>query len=503
MTPEPNGTPSGAPGALAGLRVTADTTMEVHAEGRVLLGGSPLRVVRLTPAGAQLVRRVLDGQPVPAGRAASALVRRLLDGGLVHPVPGEGPYGPGDVTVVVPVRGTVPASLLASVGPVAAVVVVDDASPVPVAVPASTPHGTPVRVVRHPTGRGPAAARNTGLAEVTTDLAAFVDADCEPSPSWLDGLLGHLADPEVAVVAPRIVAAEPDVGPRPGRRRRPSRLARYEQSRSALDLGGRPARVRARTRVSFVPSAALLARAEALRAIGGFDATMAVGEDVDLVWRLDEGGRSVRYEPAAHVAHRHRTTLAAWATRRFDYGTSAGPLARRHPGALVPVEASPWSVAAWGLVAAGHPVAGLGVAGATTVALARKLGAVESAPALAARVAGRGHLGAGRLLAQALVRPWWPVTGALLAVVPSRRLRAVVAAAVLGPPLYDWARERPPLGPFAYVALRLADDVAYSAGVWVGALRSGTAEPLVPELTSWPRPSRYSTFRARRAASPR
>ena len=242
---------------------------------------------------------------------------------------------------------------------------------------------------------------------------AFVDADCLPRPGWLQGLLPHLVDPDVALVAPRIVSVEPDGGAA-------GVVARYEASRSALDLGDRPARVRARSRVSFVPSAALLGRVDVLREVGGFDVTMAVGEDVDLVWRLDEAGHCVRYEPGATVAHRHRTTLRAWARRRFDYGTSAGPLAVRHPGALVPVEATVWSVTAWGLAVAGHPVLGLGVAGGTVADLARKLGSVEDAPALAVRLAGQGHLAAGKLLAQAVVRPWWPVSLVLAAVVPSR-----------------------------------------------------------------------------------
>ncbi|HET7760890.1 MAG TPA: glycosyltransferase, partial [Phycicoccus sp.] len=268
-------TPPGAGGELAGLRFAPDPTVEVRSGGRVLLGGSPLRVVRLTDAGAEVARQALDGEPVPPGRGPSALVRRLLDGGLVHPVPSTGPFGADAVTVVIPVRGEVPPDLLAGLGPVAAVVVVDDASPVPVTVPDRTPTGAPVTVVRRPERGGPAAARNTGLAAVGTELVAFVDADCVPRPGWLDGLLPHLADPRVAVVAPRIVPVALDSGA--------GVLARYEATRSALDLGPRPARVRARSRVSFVPSAALLARVEVLRGVGGFDADMAVGEDVDLV----------------------------------------------------------------------------------------------------------------------------------------------------------------------------------------------------------------------------
>ena len=62
----------------------------------------------------------------------------------------------------------------------------------------------------------------------------------------------------------------------------------------------------------------------------------------------------------------------------------------------------------------------------------------------------------------------------------------VVAAAV--PALVDWWRDRHRTGldPLRYVALHLADDVAYGTGVWAGCGRERTIAPLVPDLRSWP-----------------
>jgi mycofactocin glycosyltransferase len=488
------GEPPAAGAELAGTVVAPDPSVRSSDDGTVLVGGSPLRVMRLSPTGAGVARRLLDGAPVPSGPGATTLTRRLLDGGLVHPVvaPGTGPP-PSAVTIVVPLRGTPTRGLLdalpqsSSEGRVAGVVVVDDASPVPVAVSAE---GS--TVVRREANGGPGAARNTGLAVVETPYVAFVDADCVPQPGWLDALLPHFGDPLVAAVAPRIVATE-DAGPAPL-----TTLARYEAHRSPLDLGPRPARVRARTRVSYVPSAALVVRTDVLRALGGFDEGMRVGEDVDLVWRLDEAGWTVRYEPASEVAHDHRTSLGPWLRRRFDYGTSAGPLAVRHPGALVPVEASVWSLGVWALAASGHPVPAAGVAATSIGLLTRTLGTVEAPLPLALRLAGLGHVGAGRLLAEAVLRPWWPL--ALGAVVLSRRARPLIAAAVVAPPLWEWVRDRPRLDPVRWVGWRVADDVAYSTGVWAGAVAARVAEPLVPDLTSWPRPSRYTRWRTARTA---
>ena len=480
-------------GALTGLRITADPSLQRHDDGTVLMGGSPLRVMRISVRGADALDELLAGEPIPATANVQRLVRRLLDTGLVQPLVDEAPFGPTDVTVVIPVRGHLDTGLLEAVGPVARIVVVDDATDEPVTAPGRTSHGVPVDVVRRTERGGPAAARNTGLATTTTALVAFLDADTIPRSGWLAPLLAQFADPAVALVAPRIVAAEPV-----GRAEHP-RLARYERERASLDMGPERGRVRARSRLSFVPSAALVGRVDALRALDGFDESMAVGEDVNLVWRLDESGRTVRYEPSALVQHRHRTTPWSWARRRFDYGTSAGPLARRHPGALVPVEASGWSYATWGLAAAGHPVAAAVTVGATAGVLERHLRGVDRPWLAAARLTTRGHLGAGRLLARAIVRPWWPVALALGVFVPWRRLRLVLLGAALAPPIIDWVRRRPEVDLPSFVALCLADDVAYSTGVWVGCVRARSIEPLVPELTAWPNPSRYSKWRASRA----
>ena len=109
------------------------------------------------------------------------------------------------------------------------------------------------------------------------------------------------------------------------------------------------------------------------------------------------------------------------------------------------------------------------------------------------RLTGTGHLFAGRMLASAITRAWWPIVVVLALV--SRRARRVLAAAALVPPLLDWVRQRPPLDPLRYVALRILDDAAYGVGLWRGAIDRRTVEPLLPDLTSWPRPSRYDRRR--------
>jgi mycofactocin system glycosyltransferase len=417
------------------MRYRLDRSVERH--GKVVIGGSPLKLFRLTSGGVAVIDRIEQGDAVEP----SVLVERLLDAGAIHPVRDAGGahrFAVADVTVVVPVHGElrhIPAGAI----------VVDDASPSPVA-------GATIRL---DTNVGAGGARMAGLEHVTTPVVAFVDSGVTLPDDWLDGLLPHFDDARVGLVAPRI-RSEPGA----------TALERYEALCSPLDLGPEPGRIRAGTRVSYVPAAAIVVRADAIRQVGGFDLDIRFGEDVDLLWRLDEAGWSCRYEPAVVAFHRPRPTWRAWARQRIDYGSSAAPLAIRHPGRLAPVRMSGWSAGSWALAAAGHPLVGVAVGAVSAAALVPKLGDVPARVSL--RIAGLGNLNAGRLLADAVRRVWWPIV--LVAAIRSRRARLVALASLL--PL------RHPV--------HLADDMAYGVGVWKGVWRERTLDPLIPRFSSWP-----------------
>ena len=480
--------PGPGPGAEAelvpaGFCLRPDPGTRVLAAGTVLAGGSPTRVLRLTPSGARHVAGWWSGTPVPNNTRARALARRLLDTGIAQPAVGPaGPEGsrvPPDVTVVIPVRDRQAelARCLAGLVQLPRVIVVDDGSGDPAAI-ARIAARAGARVLRRTVNAGPAAARNTGLAAADTPLVAFLDSDCVPRPGWLDALLPHFADPAVGAVAPRIVPDEP------GR----SWLARYEGASSTLDMGARENIVRPGSRVPYVPGAALVVRRAA--AGTGFVEAMRVGEDVDFVWRLAASGWRVRYEPAATMPHQHRVRLRQWFARRKDYGTSAAILEQRHPGTVRPLYISAWTALTWLAAASGRPAAGAACAGAGIALLARRLARVTgeewpwhaagTAWPLAARLAGGGTVAAGRPLGSALSRTWWPV--ALPAAVAVRRMRWPLTALVLAPPLLDWLDRRPPLDPARYVAARLLDDIGYSLGVWQGCAEHRTVRPLLPQL---------------------
>lgn len=434
-------------------------------DGLGVLAGSPPTWWSVTPAGATVLDALENGSPLP--RNHTALTDRLLAGGAIHPVDPT-PRAVADVTVVIPVLARDDAAhrslaaLVQTLAPLRAVVV-DDGSPRPVAVEGAA-------VVRHDTPRGPSAARNTGLAHVDTSLVAFVDADAHVDADDLLRLSGHLTDTRVALVAPRVRATDG------------ARLSWYEHDRSPLDLGGAPALVRPFSRVSYVPSAVIACQVSALRSAGGFDETLRWGEDVDLVWRLVAEEQWCRYDPSIVARHDVRQGLAALLVQRFRYGSSAGALAQRHGTIVAPFRAGvPLTVAALAFLTGWWLVAGA-ASGVTcawySLSLARRglsrRGALTTAGMAVTRALYQSSV--------AVVRAWWPVAAAA-SVVTWRGGVALVLGATL-PVAVDAVRlkVRPAKLP-AWACVHLADDVAYSLGVWRGAVAARSPRCLLPSVS--------------------
>ncbi|MGA2474570.1 MAG: mycofactocin biosynthesis glycosyltransferase MftF, partial [Acidimicrobiales bacterium] len=388
------------------------STMEFD-EGTVLLGGSPLRLFRISPRARDLVQRWRSGAPVGASRAARLLARRLVSAGAFAPRPGTTAFGSGDITVVVPVRDR-PAQLerlLGALGGLACVVVDDASADAEATQEIAERHGA--RFVGLATNAGPSVARNAGLAATDSPLVAFVDSDCVPSDGWLVPLLGHFDDPLVAAVAPRIVHATP-AGPA-------SALSRYEAVRSSLDRGLREGLVRPGSPIPFVPSAALLVRSAVVTGPDLFDPGLRGGEDVDLVWRLGQAGWDVRYVPAGTVEHEGPASLGSLLSRQAFYGSSAGPLALRHGDAVAPLHTSAWSLAVWVLALARRPVLAWATLAASVGILANRLGGLVRDPvAVAMRIAGGGTARSAIPSLGNLARAWSP---ALLLGLAFRRTR--------------------------------------------------------------------------------
>jgi mycofactocin system glycosyltransferase len=457
-----------------GFGVRIDPRVRAYSGGRVLIGGSPARLLRLAPEAAAMIG---DGYLEVTGPKSAVVARRLLDSGVANPRPRLLP-SPEDVTVIVPLHNNAEglARLLAALRG-HNVIVVDDGSDQPVRIPRNRGTRCRVTVLRHDRKQGPAAARNAGLRAATTDFVAFLDSDVVPRSGWLEVMLGHFSDPGVALVAPRIVALDPES----------NALARYEHTRSSLDLGRREAAVHSGGLVSYVPSAALLARRRALLEQGGFDESMHVAEDVDLCWRLERAGWRLRYEPAAHVAHDHRVRFRAWFGRKLFYGTGAAPLGDRHAGTVSPLSVPSWTLLAaflfatltkWGLLG------GIGTLITALARLRRVFAELDNPTRIAAIYLARGFFAGLWRMASAMCRHYWPIT--LVAMVLSRRVRRIAITMALADGLADWFTHRDAggLDPVRYVAYKRLDDIAYGTGLWLGAFRARSVEALKPTTPS-------------------
>ncbi len=449
----------------AGLRLVADPSLVRRDSGRVLVGGSPFRMMRLSEAGARMVDRWIDGAPVRTG-AEATLARRLLDAGSMHPL--VSPAADRDATVVTPVRDEPALTTLPTGG--RPTIVVDDGSRPPIG-PIDG-----VRVIRRDVSGGPSGARTDGLALARAEGAefvAFVDADVTVDPEadptgsdWIDRLLGHFDDPAVAAVAPRVVSAPGD-----------TILAAYEETFSPLDLGNAPSLVAPGRRVSYVPTAALIVRVAAVDAVGGFDEALRYGEDVDLIWRLAAAGQTVRYDPSVEVQHRPRSSWSAWFRQRMSYGSAAAPLASRHGDAIAPSRAP---VELYGTIAAAVVAPGALVAGAAAAT-------VTAAQIRVRRALGEHHQPAAvnGAMAQAfgstvaaIPRAWAPL--ALVAAAAGRRPRRRLAAMVVTAAAVEVLQRRPAVGPFRATMARLVDHLAYGVGVWQGVVRERSLTAVRP-----------------------
>lgn len=206
------------------------------------------------------------------------------------------------------------------------VVVVDDASPVPLGeVEGAT-------VIRRKVNGGFGAAVNDGVAVVETDLVAILNSDLIVEHDFLLRWLEAATPWLPAVVAPRVVTAG-HIGattfrfPGPGTvlAQGVNLVAVRRASRWASNLIGedRPSHPEDTHRVDWVSGAAILLPTETFRSVGGFDEQFHMYlEEVDLQRRLRQRGVPAVYVGEVCVKHvgfgssdpakRERWALESW-----------------------------------------------------------------------------------------------------------------------------------------------------------------------------------------------
>ena len=446
------------------IRLLPDDQWFRSKNGNGVLAGSPLTYFGVTDAGSRILDAIETNSTLPENH--TQLTDRLLATGAVHPVP-DSPSALTDITVVIPAFISNAESHVHLEKLVAAlvglnIIIVDDASPHPVEINGA-------RVVRHDINKGPAAARNTGIAAVTTTVVACVDTDVMVTTQQIATLAAYCADLRVGAVAPRITCINDGTF-----------IGEFESHHSPLDLGSVPAVVRPMSRVSYLPATVLVCDVQSLRTVGGFDDSIRIGEDVDLIWRLIENGIVCRYVPSIECPHRPRSSMRKMLKQRYDYGTSAALLDKRHPRAASPLRAHALLLTAATTVLMGYIYFALILVVPTVAYFVVSLRSTSIPIGTRSRLAWKGLTSTTRLLARAVMRAWLPLF--FIASFVSLRLGVMMTFSALVPPIVGLVRKKPS-HPIRYLVMRILEDVAYGTGVWVGAVRTRSLRCLLPVIT--------------------
>jgi glycosyltransferase involved in cell wall biosynthesis len=182
------------------------------------------------------------------------------------------------------------------------------------------------RLERHPSPRGPNAARNTGIASSAAPLVALVDDDVEAPPGWLAALVAGADAMSWAEALGGPIRARLEGGAAP------RSCGRESAPVTTLDLGP------ADTEAEFVWSANMVVRRSALERIGPFDESVPIyGDEEEWIMRLHEHGGRVGYVAAAGLDHRRAgddARLRSLARAEYRRGRAASRNDRRKQSEL-------------------------------------------------------------------------------------------------------------------------------------------------------------------------
>jgi len=171
-------------------------------------------------------------------------------------------------------------------------------------------------------------ARNVGMNAARGDIVVYTDSDCEADEDWLYYLaLALMRSGFVGMGGPNLI---PDEGS-------------WVADCVGLSPGG-PTHVMVDDRTAeHVPGCNMAFYTWALKQVNGFDPQFRkAGDDVDVIWRLQDQGYSIGFSPAAQVWHYRRNTVKAYLRQQRGYGEAEALLKYKHPDHFNTLGASHW-----------------------------------------------------------------------------------------------------------------------------------------------------------------
>jgi glycosyltransferase involved in cell wall biosynthesis len=164
--------------------------------------------------------------------------------------------------------------------------------------------------------RGLSNARNTGLEAASGEIVAYIDCDARPDRDWLRYLAASFRATDHAGIG------GPNLPPPDG-----------WVADCVANAPGGPVHVLLSDReAEHIPGCNMAFLRRRLLEVGGFDPRYrAAGDDVDLCWRLQEGGETLGFSAGAVVWHRARDSVRAYWRQQIGYGKAEALLERKWP----------------------------------------------------------------------------------------------------------------------------------------------------------------------------